>query len=98
MAHQNAKTLGVEPRVEIRAVPPGKIVQQKLLDLFQHPWSAILAGKSAQALRAADYGDAGFARQADFFVDCGRKRACGRGPTRRMLVVRAIVKPLLSTL
>jgi hypothetical protein len=45
MAHQLAKAAGVESRIEVRAVPPGEIVQQKLLDLFQHPWSAVFAGK-----------------------------------------------------
>src|ERR1700722_3148805 len=94
MSDQHAKTLGVEPRVEVRAVPPSEIVQQKLLDMFQHPWSAVLA----QALRAPDYGDEGFARQADFFVDCVQKWACGLAPTRWMLPVRAGVKLLLSTL
>src|ERR1700744_4860454 len=32
VAHQDAKAAGVKARVEIRAIPPGEIVQQKLLD------------------------------------------------------------------
>jgi hypothetical protein len=51
-----------------------------------------------KALRAADYGDARGARQADFLLDGFKKRPCGLAPTRRMLVVRAGINSALSTL
>jgi len=50
-----------------------------------------------KALRAADYGETDMGRQAELFPGIGQKEACRRGPTRRMLPVRAGVNPALAS-
>src|SRR5579872_5217433 len=68
VAHQLAEAAGVEPRVEIRAVPPGEIVQQKLFEPIRHLVERrVRVEIKRKGLRAADYGETEMMRQAELF-------------------------------
>ena len=78
MAHQLAEASGVEPGVEIRAVPPGEIVQQKFLEPIRHGVAPFSYRVIALGLSAADYGEAGVMRQAELCPPiAGKNRLAG---------------------